>query len=108
MSCNTLTITSRPQTSPTSITPFFTTFVIPITQTPVLSAPAASARWIGAGPRSAGRREGWTFSACEDVKRASKLAGRMRPKDAVMRTLLGCGGSEGEVLKGVGGWTHEG
>lgn len=98
-----LTTSFLAQTSPTSITPFFTTLVIPITHTPVSFTPAESARWIGAGPRRAGRRDGWTFSAREGRKRERSREGRMRPKEAVMSRCCGDGGPLAEATKGAGG-----
>jgi len=82
-----LTMRSTAQRLPasTSLPALRLTSPISMTHTPVFRSPAINARWIGAGPRNAGSRLGWTFNRWVSGKRRRIDAGRIRPKEAVMR-----------------------
>lgn len=82
-----LTIRSTAQIPPasTGLPALRLTSPISMTHTPVSRSPAINARWIGAGPRYAGSRLGWTFNSWVPGKRRRKDPGRIRPKEAVTR-----------------------
>lgn len=106
-----LTIRSTAQIPPasTSLPALRLTSPISMTHTPVSRSPAINARWIGAGPRYAGSRLGWTFNRWVSGKRRRKGPGRIRPKEAVMRrceAFRKLGLSRGGV-KGGGGCHKE-
>ena len=86
---------------------------ISMTHTPVSRCPSINAYWMGAAPRYAGRRDGWTFTLRDGRKRVNSELGRIRPKEAVTSKWPEGGSYDGstgvpEGRKGGGAYPDEG